>query len=121
MIVASAAAVALKADWRSGISDSAILAFVVWATVPFALATAAGWLLRRSRAALLSCLLGQSAAFVLMAVLFVLAFYIRPDAQGGLIVVFGPVYALALLFPFGVTALFFYVRSRRADSHIAGL
>lgn len=121
MIVVSAAAVALKADWSSRTPHSMIVAFVVWSTVPFALATAAGWLLRRSRAALVSCLLGQSATFLHMAALFVTAFYIRPDAQGGLILIFGPVYYLALLIPFGVAALFFYFRSRRADSNIAGL
>lgn len=69
----------------------------------------------------MSCLLGQSAAFLLLAGLFVTAFYIRPDAQAGLILIFGPVYSLALLIPFGVAALCFYFRSRRADSNIASL
>ncbi len=119
MIVVNAAAVALQADWRSSAPAAVILAFVAWSTVPIIAALGAGWLLRRSRAALVSCLLGQSAAFLLMAALFVLAFYIRPDAQGGLILIFGPIYALALLIPFGVAALFFYFRSRRADSNIA--
>ncbi|MEN9572259.1 MAG: hypothetical protein RL514_114 [Verrucomicrobiota bacterium] len=124
MMMAAVVAVALKADWNSRTSVLMLVAFVVWPTVPIAVAMAAGWLLRRSRAALVTCVVGQSAAFVLMAALFVLAFYVRPDAQGGLIVVFGPVYALGLLIPFGVTALFFFFRSRRAylarvDSMIA--
>jgi predicted anti-sigma-YlaC factor YlaD len=120
MIVVTAAAVALQADRKSATPATMLVAFVVWSVVPVTLAMASGWLLRKSRAALVSCLLGQSAAFALMAALFVLAFYIRPDAQAGLIFIFGPVYPLGLLIPFGVAALFFHFRSRRADSIVAG-
>lgn len=112
MILASAAAVGLQTDWGSSVSSPMLAAFLVWPGVPITIAMGAGCLLRRSRAALICCLLGLSAAFCLMAALYVNAFYLNLDPQSALIILFGPVYALVLLIPFGLAALCFHFRSR---------
>ena len=105
MMLAACATVALTADWTSSASLAFLLAITVWPAVPLALATLGGWLLRRSRPALVSCFLGLLSVFVLVAALHVFAFFINPDPQGALILIFGPIYALVVLIPFGVTAL----------------
>ncbi len=117
MMLASAAAVGLQTDWSSSVPSPMLAAFLVWPSVPLAVAMAAGWLLRRSRAALISCLLGLSGAFCLMAAFYVNAFYLNLDPQSALIILFGPVYALVLLIPFGLAAWCFHFKSRRADTN----
>lgn len=106
----SGGGIALTIDWTAALPPMALAAFVAWPMVPLALAVAAGWFMQRSKPALLCCSLGLWLAFGLMASLYVYVFHLHPDPQGGLILIFGPLYALGALLPCLLAALFFFFR-----------
>lgn len=110
----SIATVAGTTDWSAEVPVGWLLFMNLWPTMPLVMATVAGWWLRRSRAALWLCWSGQLAVFITMAVLYVYVFVLHPDPQGGLIIVFGPVYALGVLIPILLAAVI--VRARMGGS-----
>jgi hypothetical protein len=103
-------------DWSANVAPKGLLLLVGWPLVPLILPTAFGCAFRASRAAVISCFAGLLAAFGLMAFLYIYAFKIAPDPQGGLIILFGPVYALLVLVPFGIAAVWCFARHDRPDA-----
>lgn len=106
----SIATVAGTTDWSAEVPVGWLLFMSLWPTMPLVVGTVAGWLLSRSRAALWLCWSGQLAAFITMAVLYGSVFVLHPDPQGGLIIVFGPIYALGVTIPILVAAVLARVR-----------
>ena len=104
--------VASTLDWGANVPLPMLLAFIIWPMVPMVVATAGGWFMRSSGPARVSCFLGLLATFGLLAFCYVYAFHLKPDPQGGLILIFGPIYALAALAPFGLAALILFARRR---------
>ena len=104
--------VVTTADWSAGVS-AFIVAMALLSILPLGLVTLMGWFLRKSKPALITCLIALIIAFGFMTLLYVDAFYIHPDAQGGLILLFGPFYTLLGLIPFGIVALVLFVRGQR--------
>ena len=114
LAVTSIATVARTTDWSAEVPVGWLLFMNLWPTMPLMMATVAGWRLRRSRAALWLCWSGQLAVFLTMAALYVYVFVLHPDPQGGLIIVFGPVYALGVLMPILLAAVI--VRARMGSA-----
>lgn len=108
--------IALTIDWTAALPPLALAAFVAWPMMPLALAGAAGWFMQKSKPALLCCSFGLWLAFSLMASLYVYIFHLNPDPQGGLILIFGPLYALGALLQCLLVALFFFFRKPRSGA-----
>ena len=87
-----------------------LLMLLILPLVPLALPVIAGWFFRWSKPALLVCLAGLISAFAFMAYAFVNSFHINSDPQGGLILIFRPIYTLFGLIPFGIAALVLFLR-----------
>jgi len=103
-------------DWSATLPTMALAAFVAWLMVPLVLALAAGWFMRRSKPALASCSLGLWVAFGLMASQYAYVFHLNPDPQGGLILIFGPLYALVAMVPCALAALYFFFRKPKSEA-----
>lgn len=100
--------VGLIGDWSK--SPVFGISICMACVLPILSALVVGVLFRRSRAALITCLVGLYAAMGFMVFLYVYAFHINPDPQGGLILLFGPIYTMIGLLPFGLVAVVLFLR-----------
>lgn len=106
----SAIVIGFKLDWNAPVPTPGLVAMVLWPTAPTLMATGLGWLLRKSHAALICSLAGLLTSFGTMAFMYIYAFHINPDPQGGLVLIFGPPGALLILAPFALGAVILHAR-----------